>query len=79
VFVLGKFDRGSALMFRRATVDLILNGVAQIDQHLAKTMKPLAGFSGILRMGPCLGAIMSAGRASTASNVFSQLTISLSL
>jgi len=28
------------LIFRRPASNLLLNGVAQIDQHLAKTMKP---------------------------------------
>jgi hypothetical protein len=42
MFVLRKFDRGGGLIFRRSAADLFLHGVAQVDQHLAKTMKALA-------------------------------------
>jgi hypothetical protein len=37
LFVLGKFDRGGGLIFGRASGDLFLNGVVQIDQHLSRT------------------------------------------
>jgi hypothetical protein len=47
LFVLRKFDRGNGLIFGRPAGDLFLNGVAQINQYLTKTMKPLAGLSGI--------------------------------
>jgi hypothetical protein len=43
LFVLKKFDRGGGLIFGRAAGDLFSNGTAQSDQHLTKTMKPLAG------------------------------------
>jgi hypothetical protein len=35
---LAQVDGG--LIFRRPASNLLLNGVAQIDQHLAKTLKP---------------------------------------
>ena len=54
-------------------VDFFLNCVAQIDQHLAKTMETLAVSLGSSGMGPCPGTKMSAGSASIASSVFSQL------
>ena len=43
MFVLRKFDCGDSLIFGCSAVDFFLNCVAQIDQHLAKTMEALTG------------------------------------
>src|SRR6516225_10747455 len=44
LFVLGKFDCGGCLIFRRAAGNFLLHGVAEIHQHLTKTMEPSPGF-----------------------------------
>src|SRR5262245_59854287 len=49
LFVLGQFDRGGGLVFRRPARDFLLHGVTQIHQDLTETIEALSRFLRILR------------------------------
>jgi hypothetical protein len=50
-FILRPFDRSYGLLLRSAADDLLLDAVADIDQHLAKTGEPLLRLPGVDRYG----------------------------